>query len=98
MLSILSFAALLTACGTTSKGPVDAQVVVHEHFQVIEPDQSLRSCLPKPAKPMLTTEKDTANLLVALVAWGTDCQAKLSAVWASIDQANAKAAAANAQK
>ena len=84
----------MASCGTT-KGLPDAQVIVKEHFQVITPDPSLRACQSKPTKPTIASDKDIATLIVNLYAWGEDCQSKLAAVWASVDQTNAQAAKAN---
>jgi len=65
---------------------------------VVTPDPSLRTCLPRPPKPDLSgpdAQKQLAGALTQLDARGADCSAKLDATWQSIDQANAKAAAAN---
>lgn len=89
---------LLTACGTP-KTAIEDHLVYRDHFVSVTPDPSLRTCLPRPAKPALTgpdAQKQLATVLTQLDERGEDCASKLGATWQSIDQANAKAAAANA--
>lgn len=70
-------------------------MVVREHFQVITPDQSLRTCKGRPAKPVLKDDRDTAQLISDLDARGQDCADKLTRTWESIDSTNAAATKAN---
>lgn len=81
------------------KPAVVDHVVYADHMVVVVPDPSLRTCQPRPHKPDLTgagAQKALADTLVAEDAARADCTSKLAATWESIDQANAKAAAANA--
>lgn len=90
----------MTACGTPKIG-IEDRIAYRDHYVVVAPDPSLRACLPQPAKPDLTgpdAQKALAEALVALAERGDDCASKLGSTWESIDQANAKAAASNAQK
>lgn len=62
-------------------------MVVREHYLVAKPDNALRSCLPRPAKPKLESDIDVSLLIVDLDEWGKDCEAKLKKTWQSIDAA-----------
>lgn len=81
---------LLTACGTASLRP-QVQTVIREHYNVATPDPSLRTCLARPSKPVLTDDTDEAVLITNLDERGQDCASVLARVWASIDSAVATA-------
>jgi hypothetical protein len=89
----------LTACGTAPKPAIIDHVAYRDHFAVVTPDPSLRACQSRTPKPDLSgsdAQRNLATAIVQLGARGEDCSSKLSATWESIDQANAKAATANA--
>lgn len=86
---------LLTACGQTPPPEPVERIVFRERLIFAEPDPSLRLCLARPVRPVLTDGRDTAVLIVNLDERGEDCAAKLAATWQSIDDARARAEAAN---
>jgi hypothetical protein len=88
---------LSTACGTVLPKP-QVQTVIREHYNVPTPDASLRTCLARPPKPVLTDDTDEAVLITNLDERGQDCASKLDRVWQSIDSAIAAALKLNAAK
>lgn len=85
----------MIACGSHPKPPLNTEVVVREHYIVAQPDQSLRHCKERPAKPTITGNNDVAVLITDLDERGEDCSSKLDKTWQSIDQAVADAAKKN---
>lgn len=91
VLSVLSSSLLLTACGHREKEDPDVRVVIRENYIVAKPDDSLRSCQARPARPQLKDDTDVAVLIADLDERGEDCSSKLSRTWQSIDEAKAEA-------
>ena len=94
-LSAMLSSTLLTACGTTNNLPPETRIVIREHYTAPTPDFSLRTCKPRPAKPVLRDDTDEAVLIADLDERGEDCSAKLSQTWKSIDDASTHAANLN---
>lgn len=81
----------MTACGTDGGRVPETKIVYREHYVVATPDDSLRHCKGRPAKPKLKDDTDTAVLIVDLDERGEDCSSKLDKTWQSIDSAKADA-------
>lgn len=77
----------MTACGHNPDRVPETRIVTREHYIVATPDQSLRTCKGRPAKPTLKDDSDTAVLIVDLDERGEDCSSKLGKTWQSIDDA-----------
>lgn len=91
---ILSSSIPLTACGHNVP---DREVVtaIRENYIVATPDESLRHCKDRPARPNTQSGPDISGLIINLDERGEDCASKLSRTWESIDEATARAARLN---
>lgn len=89
---------LLACCSCAPTPKPEPVFVTQEHTTVPTPDESLRHCKTRPAKPDTSVDPSAkvAELIDGLFAWGEDCEAKLGGTWQSIDQAKAQAEKDNA--
>lgn len=69
--------------------------MVRENYIVATPDESLRTCIPRPARPTVQSGPDVSVLITNLDERGEDCASKLARTWESIDEAVARAANLN---
>lgn len=91
----LSLLAQLTGCGGDEKPATLTEIVYKTEYVFAQPDESLRTCLSQPPKPVLKDSTSVATIIADLFAWGEDCHAKHGATWKSIDDAKARALAEN---
>lgn len=71
--------------------------MVRENYIVATPDEALRRCKDRPARPTLDSGVAVSGLIIGLDERGEDCAGKLAATWRSIDEATERAARLNEQ-
>lgn len=60
-----------------------------------EPDPSLRECMARLERRMVSTDAQIAQLIADSFEVGDDCRSKLAATWRSIDDTRARVEAFN---